>query len=136
MNITQVIAKLKENSLEEGQQIEFKSSFNKMNEDQFKNTIRAFANDYYNKGIGFIIVGVDNQTGKVIGTEYSFDDFQQKILFISKQKIFPAYEEIDCGTEPYYVNGKRIFIISCRRGSANSYVSSITSQNETKVNYF
>ena len=119
MSIPLTIEKLLSGKVVESERLEFKRSWNPP---AILRTIAAFANDFENLGSGYILVGIDEESGMPKRPVYgfdpeSFDKVQKEMLGycnLIRPNYFPrlSLEEID---------GKHVLLIWVNAGSNRPY---------------
>lgn len=120
----------------ESDRIEFKSGWNP---DDIYRSVCAFANDYNNKGGGYIIIGVAEKNGvaqrPVQGIPENELDKIQKEMLGYNNSMAPTYFPKVSTTQ---VDGKWILIIVARAGQQRPYKvpEYVTSKKGKKYNYY
>lgn len=103
---TKELIKFGENEL-----VEFKISIPK--DEEIRNSIIAFANDYNDNKEGYIIFGVSND-GKIIGLEGDLDNHQRKISNIARIQCQP---QIPISISVININKKSLIIVEVRQSA-------------------
>jgi ATP-dependent DNA helicase RecG len=118
----------------EWERIEFKRGWNP---EEVIHTLCAFANDLNNWGGGYVIVGIEEDNGKIILPPYGLnqndlDKIQGEILNLAYQ-ISPNYFPL---AQPYLMNQQHILVIWCPAGDNRPYTAPSTQgKNSQRYSY-
>jgi len=108
----------------EWDRIELKKGWNP---EDIIHTLCAYANDINNWDGGFVIIGVEEENGKVklppIGLQVQELDTIQKKLIELSHKLFPVYIPV---FQPYLINGKHILVVFAPAGDNRPYKAPIS----------
>ena len=115
---------------------EFKSTWSEATLHQVIRTICAFANDFFNLNGGYIVIGIEEQSGQPIlpprGLEtFNLDDIQKQIRGQCKQ-IDPEYQPV---ISPETYQGKQILVVWAPAGDVRPYQAPESSK-EGKREYY
>jgi ATP-dependent DNA helicase RecG len=105
---------------------EFKKSWSEQTLEQVTHTICAYANDFFNLNGGYIIIGIEEESGKPVlppsGLEkFNIEQIQQEIRG-GCNRIDPAYQPI---LSPEVFQGKNILVVWAPAGDARPYQAPI-----------
>lgn len=105
----------------ESERIELKESWDP---EDILHTMCAFANDINNWGGGYIIIGVEEQTGQAVlpprGLKANqIDSFQKKVIELG-YKIAPNYTPV---ISPYTISNRLILVLWCPAGDNRPYTA-------------
>ncbi len=108
----------------EWDRIELKKGWNP---EDIIHTLCAYANDINNWDGGYIIIGVEEENGKVklppIGLQVQELDAIQKKLIELSYKLIPVYIPV---FQPYLINGKHILVVFAPAGDNRPYKAPIS----------
>ncbi|MBO8093802.1 MAG: putative DNA binding domain-containing protein [Prosthecochloris sp.] len=104
----------------EWERLEFKKGWNP---EAFLHTMCAFANDFHNLGGGYILIGIEERSGRPVlppeGLDpETIDTIQKEILGLGYNAMLPAYHPL---TFPAMVDGKNILVIWVPGGETRPY---------------
>ncbi|WP_314878910.1 Fic family protein [Haemophilus parahaemolyticus] len=109
----------------ESERIEYKADWNP---EDILHTLCAFANDFYNLGGGYIVVGVAEQNGLPVLppqglSPEKIDKIQKELLSLEKNAISPSYHTL---TEVCEIDGKSILVLWAVAGEMRPYKCKIS----------
>ena len=104
----------------ESERIEYKENWNPVD---ILQTLCAFANDFYNLGGGYVVIGIAEKDGlpvlPPVGlSPEKIDTIQKELLQLGKNAISPAYHTL---TEVYEIEGKNILVLWAVAGEMRPY---------------
>ncbi len=109
----------------ESYQLEFKAGWDEQTKPAIIKTICAFANDLYNHGGGYVVLGVEDAGGKAVLppkglSPDSLEQMSKELLGQVKKWIGPHYVP---RVYPDQVDGQHVLVVRCPTGNNRPYVA-------------
>ena len=114
----------------EGERLEFKKGWNP---EAVIHTLCAFANDFHNLGGGYIVIGIEENSGQPIlppiGIPVNKIDKIQKEILALGYRIQPAYHPV---IAPYDIQDRHVLILWAPGGQTRPYKAPVSLAKEAK----
>ena len=109
----------------EAERVEYKAGWNP---ESILHTLGAFANDFYNLGGGYVVVGVEDEDGRPVlppkgVSPNAIDRMQKELLNFGNSAIRPSYHTL---TAVHEVDGKTILVLYAPGGESRPYQTKVS----------